>query len=194
MLLSSCKIALPQDLFQKLIGDPAQCRVQRRHECDSLMPQPEGHPALLVRKRGPPLTRGRLKTVTADAKRWAARAVIRATSTCLGSSNSPSKVPLWARHTPRARTSWASDRVGSNKGFASIAWWAVALSVAAVPMASRLPYRRPSRSKLKASRCWGARWRADRPRCGDWEPPGSAPGRQPTGHSPRARGSSWGCW
>src|SRR6266566_3102742 len=29
MLLSSCKIALPQDLFQKLIGDPAQCRLQK---------------------------------------------------------------------------------------------------------------------------------------------------------------------
>jgi hypothetical protein len=29
MLLSSCKIALPQDLFQKLIGDPAQCRFIR---------------------------------------------------------------------------------------------------------------------------------------------------------------------
>src|SRR6184192_2839866 len=27
MLLSSCKIALPQDLFQKLISDPAQCRL-----------------------------------------------------------------------------------------------------------------------------------------------------------------------
>src|SRR5438128_6158600 len=31
MLLSSCKIALPQDLFQKLIGDPAQCRIRNKN-------------------------------------------------------------------------------------------------------------------------------------------------------------------
>ena len=34
MLLSSCKIALPQDLFQKLIGDPAQCRVRLQERLD----------------------------------------------------------------------------------------------------------------------------------------------------------------
>ena len=37
MLLSSCKIALPQDLFQKLVGYPAQCRHYGQNVSNSLV-------------------------------------------------------------------------------------------------------------------------------------------------------------
>src|SRR5215831_3031110 len=51
-------------------------------------------PGVPVSRRNPPLTKGRLNTVTAGAKRRAVRAVIAGTSASLGSSKSPSKVPL----------------------------------------------------------------------------------------------------
>src|SRR4029453_11941134 len=51
-------------------------------------------PGVPVSRRSPPLNKGRVNTVTAGAKRRAVRAVMAGTSASLGSSKSPSKVPL----------------------------------------------------------------------------------------------------